>query len=256
MAYYAFKYLQESLRWLNCQNKQEELIKCLSVIVEINKEDINVIKLVNEREQELGSNTFYLINKKKNYSLFEIFSIKSIQRKMLILSYLAFANAFTTYGLMLNFNKMKGNLFINVIFSFSGHIIANCSSGYFADRYGRLVMFKIGGIIGGVGFIIYDLKNEKNVIGSILLFFSCMGFAVTFSLAIIYSNESIPTNIRSTSNGFFFLLSRLGAMLVPTVTSILPHYSFILGFMSLMSSYLSIYLDETLGKPIKDEVEE
>jgi hypothetical protein len=80
--------------------------------------------------------------------------------------------------------------------------------------------------------------------------------AATFNVIYIYSPESFPTTIRSTVMGFLFLISRLGALLVPSISAIVPHNPIFFGVLAILSAYCSTMLPETLGTEIPDDVPE
>jgi len=82
------------------------------------------------------------------------------------------------------------------------------------------------------------------------------GFSATFNVIYIYSPEIFPTSVRSTVMGFLYLISRLGALIVPTVSAIIPHTPFLFGILAIISSYLCFKLTETLGRDMEDDMPE
>ena len=128
-------------------------------------------------------------------------------------------------------------------------------SGYLADKYGRLIVLKSSGFLGGIGFILYFFI-ENHSIKTMLIFITSLGFSATFNVIFIYSPEIFPTSIRSTVMGFLYFISRLGALIVPSVTVIIPKPALLFGILSVISSYLCFNLTETLGKEIEDDMPE
>ena len=190
---------------------------------------------------------------KKSYNIFEIFTFKSQKQTLWILTYIWFISGFCFYGLLLNLEQLGGSVILNSLVMFTAEIISELLTGYLADQYGRLIIFKISGLIGGIAFILFELFSNITF-KTILIFITSFGFSGTFNLIFIYSPEIFPTTIRSTTMGFLYFMSRLGPLLVPTLSKFLPHIPILFGFLSLSTSYLSFKLEETLGRDIEDDM--
>ena len=146
-------------------------------------------------------------------------------------------------------------MMIDSIVTFVAEIISEVASGYIADEYGRLIVLKGSGFLGGIGFILYVLIDNPSI-KSLLVFITSFGFSALFNVIFIYSPEIFPTSIRSTVMGYLYLLSRLGALIVPSVSSIIPNPPILFGVLSIISSFLCFYLSETLGQEIEDDMPE
>jgi hypothetical protein len=114
---------------------------------------------------------------------------------------------------------------------------------------------KSAGFVGGIGFILYEIFGNHSI-KTLFIFMTSYGFSATFNVIFIYSPEIFPTSIGSTFMGFLYLISRLGALIVPTVTITIPHTPILFGILSIVSSYLCFQLTETLGKDIDDDMPE
>jgi len=155
----------------------------------------------------------------------------------------------------LNLEHLGKDLIFNSIITFTSEIISELFSGYLADEYGRLFVLKYLGFIGGFGFILYELI-PSDTIKTIFIFVTSFGFAAVFNVVFIYSPEIFPTSIRSTVMGYLYFISRLGALLVPSVSAVIPRVPFVFGILSIISSYLCYRLPETLGREIEDDMPE
>ena len=173
----------------------------------------------------------------------------------MILSYVWFTTGFCFYGLILNLEHLGGDIFTDSFITFISEIISEMTSGYIADEYGRLIVLKTAGIGGGVSFILYSLISNPSI-RSVLIFITSFGFSASFNLVFIYSPEVFPTSIRSTVIGFLFLMSRIGALVVPSLSALFPNPFLIFGLLSIISGYLCFYLEETLGNDILDDIPE
>ncbi len=139
--------------------------------------------------------------------------------------------------------------------TFTSEIISELVSGYCADEFGRLFVLRSSGIIGGITFILYELTNSHSI-KTVMIFITSFGFSATFNVIFIYSPEIFPTSVRSTVMGYLYLISRLGALLSPSVSAIIPHMPILYGVLAVVSSYLCFQLTETLGKNIEDDMPE
>lgn len=192
---------------------------------------------------------------KTTLNLWEIFKFKSQQRNILVLMYIWFVAGFCFYGLLLNLENLSGDVIMDSILTFIGEIIAELASGYFAEEYGRVIVLKISGLIGAFGFFSYEIISS-NIIKSFLVFLTSFGFSATINVLFIYSPEVFPTTVRSTVMGFLFLMSRLGALCVPPLSALIPHFNYVFAFLALIQSLLAFYLEETLEKDLEDDIPE
>jgi hypothetical protein len=173
------------------------------------------------------------------------------------MSYLWFAAGFCFYGLILNIENLGGNVFIDTIVTFGGEAMSELLSGYLADQFGRVIVLKVCGFMGGFGFIAYEFMSaDYTTIKTILIFVSSFGFSGVFNLLFIYTPEIFPTSIRSTVTGFLYFISRIGALLVPTVVSMVARSNLVFGFVPIFGAYLCFQLKETLDEDILDDVPE
>ena len=165
---------------------------------------------LNNNQLKIQNNEFEDKNKNDNNKQYNIISIiikfPSQRLVIFILSFTFFCASYCFYGIILSLENMKGNFFQNSMFSFFGEMVAELSSGYLANIYGRTIILKLGGIIGALGFLgnIFCPYNLK----SFLLLISMMGYSSTFNVLYIYYPEIIPSSIRSTVCGafYFFLI--------------------------------------------------
>lgn len=192
---------------------------------------------------------------KTTLTIIEIFNLKSQRIPMIILTYIWFCSGFCFYGLILNLEKLDGDIFSDSFFTFTGEIFSQIITGYCANKYGRVFVLRISGILGGFGFIAYSFIDDL-IMKSVFIFLTSFGFSATLTIMFIYSPEVFPTTIRSTAVGFLYFISRIGALIVPSVSAIIPRIQLFFGMLAIISSCLSFYLTETLGRELEDEVPE
>ena len=256
--YITLKYFLESPKWLISVGKKNEFIYCLNKIAKINGKEKeweeyktkNKNFLIDINDKNLDKNILY-----KNYNILEILSFKSQRNKFFKILFIFFVANFNYYGIILNLSIFEGNFFANSILAFFGEMIFEFSSGYLADIYGRLVMIKLGGYIGSIGFLIF--KFAPNKFKSIFLFFTMSGYASQYNVSTLYAPEIFPTKIRATCLGFLFLLNRLPPFLMIFLTLIMEkNVEYVSIVLSFLAGYICNFLEETANKPINEEIPE
>lgn len=247
-------YFLESPRWLNSKNRVKESIEILKQIADINGNKKSFDNFLKQNSQLIKGDE-NLKEIKTTYTLFQILQLKSQRLNIICLAYLWFCCGLLYYGLVMNLEHLGGNIFLNGIVLFIGEISSELSTGVLADHYGRILIFKVCGLIGGISFIIWELIGGDNWFRVILVFMTSFGFSGIYNLIYIYSPEIFPTSIRSTVLGFLFLVNRFGAIIVP-YTPYIPHSPILFGILSLFSVYVDFHLKETLGIEPPDDIPE
>ena len=260
--YLSLKYFTESPKWLINQGKINECINELNSISYIN----NTFKEWDEYIKKKKNDIFNLKNlsnsvKKKNSSsiyqksFFVIISLPSQRKTILILILLWYASSFCFYGIILNLNKLKGEFFSLSILAFLGEMLSELISGYAAEIYGRVLVLKYGGFLGGFGFLLYKIVPME--IKAILIFISMFGFSATFNVIYIYTAEILPISIKGSMSEFLFLLSRFAPFCVPILSELIGDYiDFIFILMGISYGIACFGLNETLGKVTTEDIPE
>jgi putative MFS transporter len=256
----SFKYFCESPRWLLAQNKTTDCIEVLKKIAIINGTQENLFIYLQNNQ----SNYFIKIAldtptptsiQKEFLSLVQIFKLRSQFKLILINTYLWFAAGCCFFGLSLNLEKLDGNIFLNSFIAYAAEAVAELISGYMSDRFGRIFILKLFGGFGGISFLLYEIISVQSL-KAFLLFSTSFGFAGFFNVICIYSPEVFPTSIRGSTMGFLLLCSRLGALIVPSISAAIYYSNSIYAVMALLTCLLATGLPETLGKGIQDDIPE
>ena len=188
-------------------------------------------------------------NNSNPYGFFQILKIDSQKYKFMnsLLVWTLTGNCF--YGIILYLDKMKGNFFINAIFTFLGELIAELIGGYLTDKYGRKKVTIQLMLIGTFFFILYDLLPQQ--FSGITLFFAMMGFAGNFTCLGILVNETFVTEIRGTVISDCFIMDRLVPIFIKLLGIFVSNKVVDLFFITsgLCSAYITYkFFDETLGR--------
>ena len=267
--YYIFKYFIESPRWLHSKGFKEECIKAITDLAIFNGTEKQWYEFKNKNEDLINKiGTPYLdqkVNisdktkneelKNKNYTIIDILNFKSQRNNFIKITIIIACSSYIYFGIILNLGKMKGNFFLNGIFAFFGELSSELVVGELCDRYGRIKIFKYCFIIGTFGFITYLIVYDN--LKFIFIYISILGFAGFWNIMSIYSPEIFPTKIRNITFSYSSFTGRVAPMLVPILTKVMPQiidYTFL--FSGLVSGFLGITLEETLGKKILDIIPE
>jgi len=284
----AFIYLQESLKWLQHNNKQDEYVQAILYILKLNGKEYNesilngILKDYFDHDQTIETNiciinnysnsihrekedqldqmnnrsdydlNSYKIRLGSSYNIFDLFLYRSIRRNSFCLLLLWIISGFSFYGLFLNLSNLTGDIYINSVVAYSGEFLGEVISGYLADLYGRrtvtLYSFSLGSVCS-LGFIVFS----TNFIKIPLLFLSVMGIASAFNILYIFTAEMYPTNIKSLAMSFFSITNNLTAATTPYFLIICPDILMFVGLLCAGATITTSFLLESMGyNPGKD----
>lgn len=252
--YLTLTYLVESPRWLMSKNRIDESIECLRGMAKINgsQEQFETFLTVNAEIIKSANKETTVV--KESLTLFQIFQLKSQQKRLYSLAYIWFFLTLSVIGYYASLNQGKGNVIIAGIMSFTAEVIAEMSSGVLANIFGRIFILEILAFLGGASFIVAFFLGD-NIIKTLMQFLISFGLNGAINLLYIYTNEIFPISIKGLTFGFMYLISRLGGAAAPIFlkTSLFP---LILGSLSVSCGFLVGKLEETLGKKLEDDVPE
>ena len=250
------KYFVESPRWLNSQNRLDEAIEVMRQMAITNNSKQHFEEFLEVNKDILIESKKEIKTVKHQYDIIQIFKLKSQQYFIFNLMYIWFFITVCFYGNFTALNRNKGNLFLNSIFTYTGEVISEMSSGVLANSFGRVRVTEILSYLGGFAFILsYFMQKDYDLLRSIILFISSFGFSGSLNLLYIYTNELFPLSIKALTFGFMYLMSRAGGVAIPLFLAS-DYYPIILGGLSISCGYLMGKLPETLGKKLLDDVPE
>jgi len=254
--YLSQKYFVESPRWLLSKNRVYEAIEIFHKIAKINETEKSFEKFLKTNSDNLNFENIFLINKDQNLNLIEncndlkainledksfafldILKFKSQKDKIIDMSLIWSATVFCYYGLIFYMEKLGDSIISLSILIFIGEIITELSSGFFADKFGRVLVLKISFFVGGLGFFLYSISNN-DFLKVIFLFITSLGICADYNVIYIYTPEIFPTSIRSTVMGNLYLVSRIGALLIPTINSYFPNSPILFAIIQFIALYI------------------
>jgi len=111
--------------------------------------------------------------------------------------------------------------------------------------------------LAGISFII--IKNSY-IASIIFIAIARFSIAFAYSFYLLWINELYPTTVRSVGNGLVDGLGLLGAESVPFLINLSEyidvHPMFLIGILGLIALFPILFLKETKGKKMLDEIEE
>ena len=273
-------YMVESPKWLISQKKYKEVKEVLSFIAKINNANEELESLIsNENEEENERNTGnFIINDERDstleietkvkekekdtktyYTYLDVIFMKSQQKRLSIMCFLAFTFSISYYGVLLGINTIAEQSFYYGFFmNFIGEVISLLSSGIISDCLGRKVVMVISSFLAGILFILYYILRlilKDKIINYSGIFVGIISFCISagYNIQGILSNEIFPTAIKSTCNGLINIIGKLASVVVPVVIYFAEDYILIIfgGFL-LIGGFFAFNVDDK----IKDDEEE
>lgn len=111
-----------------------------------------------------------------------------------------------------DFKSMAGYL----VGTYTAMILGKIVTGRLADKFGRRVMFVIGGLSTAIALpLIIKFQSPENII--ILLTIFGFLYGMPYAVNATYMSESFPTNIRGTAVGGAYNIGRAGAAFAPVI---------------------------------------
>ena len=190
----------------------------------------------------------------------DLFKTPNLRIKTLNVCLNWFANSLVYYGLSLNTGQLSGDpyliLFVMGLVELPSYVL----TVYLMDRMGRRSLTALNMILGGICCI----TAANLVMGSTesTAFVVVGKFLIASSFAIIYnySAELFPTVVRNSALGIGAMCARTSGALTPLITLLdsfdpkLP--SIIFAVIALISGFLTLFLPETLNKPMPQTIQD
>ncbi|EAR98022.1 MFS transporter (macronuclear) [Tetrahymena thermophila SB210] len=258
---YPFTFLHDSPRFLYSKNRQ----KCLKTL--------NYIAKVNKKEQISNEElTDVAIKYDKIYSYLDLFRYKSQRVNTILLNILFVTPHVLYYGIQVSLDQLGSsfgyNSLIIGISELVGYFISNLISHKYPRKLGTFFTILVTCLIS-ISFYFYSIPSScssesdtcwQKIFQSVMLALARCVVSVTFSVVIIWCGESYPTTLRSVGFGLSFAYGYFGSFLAPYVVDtsnrigINPMVS--LGVLTLSGCVAALFLKETIGQPIQQDIPE
>ncbi|KAJ8045218.1 Solute carrier family 22 member 13 [Holothuria leucospilota] len=243
-----FFFIHESPRWLVNQSRTEDAEKVLRKMARENNKPIRGdFTLKNCTRNEIK----HSINLRGSF--LDLIRSPVVILMMINMAFNWTVQAFVYYGLSLSTSELGIDPYISFVISGAIEIPAYFSCVPVAEWLGRKGATFVTLFLGGIACCVTPVVP----IGIPRAIVAMMGkFLITmsFSVAITWALEMIPTSIRSSVLNMLSVASRLGAMLAPVILILQDTWSslpvLIFGSLSIVAALLCLLFPETKGKPL------
>lgn len=252
-------FMDESARWLICQNRLKEADAVLHKIAKQNGKSFRGLEFHGFTETDEDK------TEKPDNGVMGLFRTPRMRLRTLNLFYQWFMLSGVYYGLSMNATSLGGNPFVVLGISGLLEVPAELLAGVLFMKIGRRWSMFIFNFFGGVFcmammFVDKD-KNDAHKLASIILPLAGK-FALTggYGGIYVYSAELFPTVMRNSGIGMCSAIARIGGIAAPIVGMLsmfgasIPYIVF--GILGLIGAVLTLCLEEVLDKELPDTVEE
>jgi len=124
-----------------------------------------------------------------------------------------------------------------IVGTYAAAIIGKVVTGWLADRFGRRVMFAVGGLSTAAMLPVLLIFQTPGTIVVLMIVFGFL-YGMPYAVNATYMNESFPTHLRGTATGGAYNIGRVGSMAAPLLIGIIAdHYTIGLGLSVLGIAY-------------------
>jgi len=191
-------------------------------------------------------------------SFFELFLYKNLLRRFLILCYIWFGTAGIYYGLTFKLKNLPGDIYINGIFIYIAEFFSYIISGYLMETtfFGRKYSMILLESIIFFGYLTVVVFRIKSYWLTIIAFIARFGMSAVFNIISTYSVEIYPTTLRAKCYAINLVFCTVGGIVFPIIIEMVPEgVEIIFLCLILIAIVLILYLPETLGKPLQNEID-
>ncbi|KAL4459389.1 hypothetical protein ABPG74_018002 [Tetrahymena malaccensis] len=259
-------YIIESPRFYLNKDKQK-LVDCLNAISIRNKNNKSMQIL---SQEQIDFSKYSLVNKKQVYSYLTLFKFKSTRWVTILCSFQRFLMVFFNYGAQFSVSYFGFNIYINATIGFSAELLSFLFLAKVLNTCKRkpsLLIFQFLSSLFCLLFIAFPISESckegtcyQKFIQIILYFLSRISITSYFVVVGSYFPELYPTSVRSLGVGFIRGVGISGSILSSFVITwsknlgISPLVSF--GVIGSFAVIPTLFLPETLNKPLNDEIDE
>ncbi|XP_063591330.1 organic cation transporter protein-like [Penaeus indicus] len=279
-----FWFMDESPRWLMVTGKHERALEVLKKAAKWNKVSLppenELLTLMKEELPPSKSDTSARDIKallKSSLNNFLILFRTPKLRLITIVMYLDYlVLAMVYFGLSLSGGNLSSDPFVYMVLSGLMEIPAYTLAFPVVYRFGRRGPTVLCCLLCGVAlFVLAAVPADYSWLIVTMALIGKMTITVAYQIAILYSSELFPTEVRSRGIGTCFMMSRIGSICSPFITDFLVrhgnsnnkmyyHYaqgsliswapSVVFGAASLVIGLATVALPETLGMALPDTI--
>uniref|UniRef100_H3C2Y4 Major facilitator superfamily (MFS) profile domain-containing protein n=1 Tax=Tetraodon nigroviridis TaxID=99883 RepID=H3C2Y4_TETNG len=245
-------FIPESPRWLVSQGRLEEAEAIIRKAAKMNKVEApeDIFAGYNAKSKgEAQPNALDLILNKKMRPITPILCL------------LWFTVLTAYYGLTLNSGNLTADPYLSTFISVAVELPAYVCVWLVTQKLPRRPSLICMILLGGLSLFFTQLVPETLPELAIALeMLGKYGFTSGATLLFPYTAEIYPTVIRSTAAGTCSIFPRIGTCIAPFLFQTRPNLKYLphvlLGTLSLVCAFITVFLPETFGKPLPETIED
>ncbi|KAI4901421.1 hypothetical protein NFI96_018552 [Prochilodus magdalenae] len=245
-----FWILPESARWLLTQGKQGEARKIILKAAQVNGRKVPeslLAKLEAENKAETGS-------------MLDLFRVRQLRKRALILSYIWFVTSLVYYGVSLNVGNFGLDIYLTQLIFGIAELPARLGCFPLIERFGRKKSQSAALLLGGTAcLVIPAIPSGYPVAVTVIAVIGKFSLAASFSIAYVYTAELYPTVVRQNGVGLNSMCARVAGILAPLIGLLKTYHHaipmVIYGSLPFLGGALCFMLPETLNTELLDHTD-
>ncbi|XP_056302479.1 solute carrier family 22 member 4 [Danio aesculapii] len=200
-------------------------------------------------------------SQKSKYSALDVLRTSNIRRTTFMCLLLWMAINIGYFGLSLNTTNLSGDPFLNCFLSAVSEVPAYIVSTFLLKSCPRRPVLSAFLVIGGGFLLLVQLiPDGLQTLALALEMAGKFGFTMSFTVVYIYTAELYPTVLRNLGMGMCSSAARIGSITAPYIIFLgtfnrhLPYV--LMGSLTITSSLANIFLPETFGKVLPENLEQ
>nr|XP_042116185.1 solute carrier family 22 member 19-like isoform X3 [Peromyscus maniculatus bairdii] len=253
------RWMSESARWLIVINKPQKSLKELRKVAHINgmknSGDILTMEVVRTTmKDELEAS-------QTKSSLWDLFRTPNLRKRICLLSLVRFLTWISVFGLLINFQHLRTNVFLLQCLLGVITIPANLLGIFLLNHMGRRMsqLFTIS-LLGISILAIIFVPQEMQILRMVLATLGGAFSFVSVGNTLVHANELLPTTIRATALGIIGISGSIGASLSPLFMILKTYFDslpwIIYGVLPILGSLVVLLLPETKNQPLPDSIQD
>ncbi|XP_038044456.1 organic cation transporter protein-like [Patiria miniata] len=206
-------------------------------------------------------------NKKKKYTVLDLFKTKVLIKRTCIVFCLWYVMNATNYGFIVYATSLAGNKYLNFFLLALAEAPAYAIDFFIVRRFGRRRPLIVFFFTGAVACLLIAFLPSKTASGTdltvIIVILAMIGkfYAnATFEVTLLMGAEIFPTMLRNIATGSASTFGRISGIVAPFIVYLQEVRSFlpmlIFGCLSLVACSLVFMLPETKNKPLPETYED
>ncbi|KAG1652164.1 Organic cation transporter protein [Nymphon striatum] len=258
--------IPESTRWQISVGHYSNAIKSLKVCAKLNGYQLpNDEALQQEVEQAKNlkdGKVAMKYDKKKEATLLDLFKTPKIRMRTLVSYLLWFTVSFCYFAFTLNIEDIAGNIFVNMIISFSLDFVGVFLCSFLMLKIGRRLPTTFLMIFAGTTALIsIPIPTRLTWLKVGLSLTARSTINMVFTIMYLHTTEYMPTEARVIGLGSSSLFARFGSIASPYVHEIKKVTSedvvfVIYGAMCIICGIAVLKLPETRNHPLQESIED